>query len=47
MRHTVEEKMVLLKKKKAALYRQVLEPSKARTARSGLLTREDFEFLLS
>ena len=45
MRHAVEEKMVLLKKKKAALYRQVLEGG-ARPGRSGLLTKEDFDFLL-
>ena len=45
MRHSVEEKMVLLKKKKAALYRQVLEGG-TRPGRSGLLTKEDFDFLL-
>ena len=45
MRDTVEEKMILLKKKKSALYRQVLGDGKA-AGRPGLLTREDFDFLL-
>ena len=47
MQHTIEEKMVLLKKKKAELYRQVLDSSGSRNPSSGLLTREDFDFLLS
>jgi non-specific serine/threonine protein kinase len=46
MQHTVEEKMVLLKKKKAALYRQVLGSGKPGNTGGGLLTHEDFNFLL-
>ena len=46
MQHTIEEKMVLLKNKKAALYRQVLDPAGPRNTRTGLLTREDFDFLV-
>ena len=38
--------MVLLKKKKSALYRQVLGDGKAAVGRPGLLTKEDFDFLL-
>ncbi len=48
MQHTIEEKMVLLKKRKAALYHQVLDSAEPRnTSSGGLLTREDFDFLLS
>lgn len=44
MRHTVEEKMMALKKRKSELYRAILEEG---TGSGGAaLTREDFEFLL-
>ncbi len=46
MSHTVEEKMMHLKKEKAALYREVLEGKGAVRGKSGLLTKEDFKFLV-
>jgi non-specific serine/threonine protein kinase len=46
MRHTIEEKMMVLKKKKLDLYKAVMEDSSA--GRKGLsITRADFKFLLS
>jgi superfamily II DNA or RNA helicase len=44
MRHTIEEKMMLLKEQKQKLYRAILEEGTA-SAGAGL-SREDFEFLL-
>ena len=44
MRHTVEEKMMLLKKRKERLYRALLE--EGRDGGGVPLTREDFEFLV-
>jgi non-specific serine/threonine protein kinase len=44
MRHTIEEKMMLLKEKKLELYKAILEEG-AGGGGAGL-TREDFEFLL-
>lgn len=43
---TVEEKMMHLKKEKAALYREVLEGVKPKNSRAGLLTKDDFKFLV-
>jgi len=46
MRHTIEEKMMYLKKKKLELYKAVMEDSLS--SRRGLsITRSDFNFLLS
>jgi SNF2 family DNA or RNA helicase len=46
MRHTIEEKMMYLKKKKLELYKAVMEDSSS--SRRGLsITRSDFNFLLS
>ncbi len=45
MRHTVEEKMMLLKERKQALFEQVFSGAENRTG-SGLLTREDMAWLL-
>jgi non-specific serine/threonine protein kinase len=45
MRHTIEEKMMELKKRKLALYRALLED--ATTGKGGGISREDFDFLLS
>lgn len=46
MRHTIEEKMMYLKKKKLELYKAVMEDSMS--SRRGLsITRSDFNFLLS
>jgi non-specific serine/threonine protein kinase len=47
MERTVEEKMVVLKKKKAQLYREVLDGMLPKSGKAGLLTKEDFEFLLT
>ncbi len=44
MRHTVEEKMLLLKKRKERLYRALLE--EGRDGGGVPLTREDFDFLV-
>ena len=46
MQHTVEEKIMILKKKKADLYRQVLEGAVPKSGTQGLLSREDLEFLV-
>ncbi len=46
MEHTVEDKMMLLKKKKAELYLQVLEGILPKSGKPGLLTKQDFDFLL-
>jgi SNF2 family DNA or RNA helicase len=44
MRHTIEEKMMVLKERKSKLYKAILEEG---TGRGGAgLTREDFELLL-
>lgn len=47
MERTVEEKMVLLKKKKAQLYREVLDGALPKSGKAGFLTKDDFEFLLA
>jgi non-specific serine/threonine protein kinase len=44
MRHTIEEKMMELKRKKLALYRTVLEGAEG--GRGSAITREDLSFLL-
>ena len=46
MRHTVEEKMMALKQRKLALYEAVMRGA-VRGAGQGVLTRADFDFLLS
>jgi non-specific serine/threonine protein kinase len=46
MRHTIEEKMMELKKRKLALYRAVMEGSTAGT-RGSTISKEDFDFLVS
>ena len=45
MHHTIEEKMMELKKHKLALYEAVMEGSTQRGAGAGI-TKEDFDFLL-
>jgi non-specific serine/threonine protein kinase len=45
MSHTVEEKMMQLKRRKLALYRALLESPE--TGGPTAITREDFDFLLS
>ncbi len=45
MRHTVEEKMMVLKERKRRLFSQILGDGDGRDA-GGVLTREDMEFLL-
>jgi non-specific serine/threonine protein kinase len=44
MRHTIEEKMMLLKERKTRLYRALLD--EGHTGRGVDLTREDFDFLI-
>ena len=46
MQNTVEEKIMMLKKKKSDLYRQVLEGCGPKSVMTGALSKEDFEFLL-
>jgi len=46
MQHTVEEKIMTLKKKKSDLYQRVLEGASPNSGKHGVLSREDFEFLL-
>ena len=46
MRHSVEEKMMALKKQKSALYEAVLEGTTHRGG-SASITKEDFDFLLA
>lgn len=46
MQHTVEEKIGMLKKRKTDLYRRVLEGLPPKGGKQGLLSREDFDFLL-
>lgn len=46
MRHTVEEKMMALKQRKLALYDAVMQGA-VRGTGQGLLTKADFDFLLS
>jgi SNF2 family DNA or RNA helicase len=46
MRHSIEEKMIALKQKKLDLYEAVMRGT-VRGAGQGVLTRADFEFLLS
>ena len=46
MRHTVEEKMTALKQRKLALYEAVMQGA-VRGAGQGVLTKADFDFLLS
>jgi non-specific serine/threonine protein kinase len=46
MRHTVEEKMMALKQRKLALYEAVMQGA-VRGAGHGVLTKADFDFLLS
>jgi SNF2 family DNA or RNA helicase len=45
MRHTVEEKMMELKRKKQDLFRQIVENSESPTG-GAMITKEDFTFLL-
>jgi len=45
MRHTVEEKMMALKARKAGLFRALMEAPERSGARA--ISREDFEFLLA
>jgi non-specific serine/threonine protein kinase len=46
MRHTIEEKMMELKKKKLALYKAVMEDASG--TRKGLsIKKDDFNFLLT
>lgn len=45
MRHTIEEKMMELKRKKLALYKAVMEGAEG-TGKGFAVTKEDFEFLL-
>jgi len=45
MRHSIEEKMIELKARKQELYDQIMQASTSRDS-SGLLTREDLDFLL-
>ncbi|MCC6356423.1 MAG: DEAD/DEAH box helicase [Verrucomicrobiae bacterium] len=45
MRHTVEEKMLELKRRKQALFRRIVEGAESR-AIGPLITREDFQFLV-
>jgi SNF2 family DNA or RNA helicase len=45
MRHTIEEKMMTLKARKAALFRSICEGA-ALDGSAGLLTKEDFRFLI-
>jgi non-specific serine/threonine protein kinase len=45
MKHTIEEKMMELKKRKRKLYEAILESPSQGSRLS--ITKEDFEFLLS
>ena len=45
MRHTVDEKMIELKRRKQELFEQILEGGATRDT-SARLTREDFQFLI-
>ena len=46
MRHSIEEKMIALKQQKLDLYEAVMRGT-VRGAGHGVLTRADFDFLLS
>jgi superfamily II DNA or RNA helicase len=46
MKHTIEERMLDLKARKAELFRQLVDEPSAQSSRSGL-TRTDFEFLIN
>ena len=46
MRHTIEEKMMELKKKKLALYKAVMEDA-SETKKGLSIKKDDFNFLLS
>jgi non-specific serine/threonine protein kinase len=46
MRHTVEEKMMILKKRKQALFDQIMGISEARGKSGAIVTKADFEFLI-
>jgi len=46
MRHSIEEKMMVLKEKKRQLYDAIMQ-ARAERDGSGLLTRDDLDFLLS
>jgi SNF2 family DNA or RNA helicase len=46
MKHTIEERMLVLKARKAALFRQLVESPQGQSSRESL-TRDDFEFLIS
>jgi len=46
MKHTIEERMLVLKARKAALFRQLVESPQGQSSRDSL-TRDDFEFLIS
>jgi non-specific serine/threonine protein kinase len=45
MKHTIEERMLVLKARKAALFRQLVESPQGQSSRDNL-TRDDFEFLI-
>jgi len=45
MRHTIEEKMLELKRRKQELFRRIVEGTETR-ATGPLITREDFQFLV-
>ncbi|MDG1242950.1 MAG: DEAD/DEAH box helicase [Opitutae bacterium] len=46
MKHTIEERMLDLKARKAELFRQLVDEPQSQSSRSGL-TRTDFEFLIN
>lgn len=46
MKHTIEERMLELKARKAELFRQLVDEPSSQSSRSGL-TRSDFEFLIN
>ncbi|MFQ5543160.1 MAG: DEAD/DEAH box helicase [Nitrospiria bacterium] len=46
MRHTIEEKMMLLKKKKLALYDAVMGGDEGKTGKAYAISKSDFDFLL-
>jgi SNF2 family DNA or RNA helicase len=46
MKHTIEERMLDLKARKAELFRQLVDDPRSQSSHSGL-TRTDFEFLIN
>lgn len=47
MRHSVEEKIMQLKRRKQALFEAIVEDAGADSARGSLINKDDFEYLLS